>query len=73
MDNINMDILYTVDELLELLVVKINNLNDQNKIIEKKYDQMKEEMNNQNKEQENKIIELEKQILKLKTIIISLT
>jgi len=68
-----MDILYTVDELLELLVVKINNLNDQNKIIEKKYDQMKEEMNNQNKEQENKIIELEKQILKLKTIIISLT
>jgi hypothetical protein len=30
-------------------------------------------MNNQNKEQENKIIELEKQILKLKTIIISLT
>ena len=34
MDNINMDILYTVDELLELLVVKINNLNDQNKIIE---------------------------------------
>jgi hypothetical protein len=41
MDNINMDILYTVDELLELLVVKINNLNDQNKINEKKYDQMK--------------------------------
>ena len=36
-----MDILYTVDELLELLVVKINNLNDQNKINEKKYDQMK--------------------------------
>jgi chaperonin cofactor prefoldin len=67
MDNINMDILYTVDELLEILVVKINNLNDQNKINEKKYDQMKEELINQMKEQENKIIELEKQIFKLKT------